>query len=136
MIAAADKKALKALCGKRPKAELTALFALVRRHDDRALLAVLAPPRKRKPAGKPNLLLADIQNALKPLLAPAAEKGDLLAEHLAKAHGRALAFAPRGLADAVSRLRAAGFSEKQIRTGAKMLMTQLAKTHDGRETVV
>ena len=135
MISAAEKKALKALCGKRSKAELTALFALVRANEDRALLKALAPPKKKRKA-KRDTLLGDVELCLKPLMAPAAEKAELLAEHLAKTCRREFSFTPRGLADGVRRLRVAGLSDEQIRSGAKGLIARLSQTHSGRESVV
>jgi hypothetical protein len=84
-------------------------------------------------AGDP--LLREIEQTLKPLVARSAEKAEMLVEHLEKKHQRTLGFEPKGLADAVRRLRAAGLSDDQVRAGAKSLMAHLAKLH-GRETVV
>jgi hypothetical protein len=80
-------------------------------------------------------LVREVQQTLKPLLDPAAEKAAMLVEHLSKAHGRALVAEPKGLAGAIRQLRAAKFSDVQISEGAKALMADLAKLH-GRETVV
>lgn len=131
----AEKKALKALCRKRGKPELKRLFKLIRAHDDRALLAAIAPPKKRagKKAGDP--LVRELEQSLRPILGPAAEKADLLVEHLAKKHRRKLAFEPKGIADAVRRLRPT-LSDAQIRAGAKTLMTEMAELYSARETVV
>jgi|CXWL01.1.fsa_nt_gi hypothetical protein len=127
----AERKALKALCGKRGKPELKRLFALIRANSDRALLAGIAPARKRPVKSAPSLA-----DAMRPLLAPASEKAELLVEHLAKKHRRKLDFAPKGLADAAKRLRAAGLSQAQIDAGAVSLLKELAKLHGTRETVV
>lgn len=129
-----DKRALKALCGKRAKPELRRLFKLIRSHDDRALYAAIAPPRKRaKTSGDP--LLREVEQSLRPILATAAEKADLLVEHLAKKHGRKLDIEAKGLADAVRRLRPV-FSDAQIRAGVKTLLVEMAALYSTRETVV
>ena len=135
MIGETGKTALRRLLARRRKGELKVLFALIRAHDDRALFAALAPSRKRpaKRAGDP--LAREIALALRPLLAPAREKADLLVEHMAGKHRRALDVAPRGLAEAVRRLRAAKFSDPQIRAGAKSLIASLAEQFDPREPV-
>jgi hypothetical protein len=80
-------------------------------------------------------LVRDLALTLKPLLAPAAEKADMLVEHLGKTQQLMFAFEPKGLADAVRRLRAAKLSDAQISEGAKSLMAHLAALHGG-ETVV
>lgn len=121
---------LRRLAAKRGKAELTELFALVRAHDDRALFAALAPPRPAKPRVANDKLLHDIAILFKPVVARAAEKGELLMEHLGHEG------APRGLADAVKKLRAANLSDAQIRAGAKSLIAELSRQFKGRETVV
>lgn len=130
----AQRKALKALCGKRTKPELKRLFALIRAHDDRTLLAAAARPRKRS-AKAGNALSADLARALRPILAPASEKAELLVEHLAKKHRRKLKLQPKGLADAAKRLRA-DFTDAEIRSGAETLLRDLAKLYATRETVV
>lgn len=131
---AAQKQLLRGVMRKRTRAQLKRLFAVIRAHDDRALLAALAPPKKMaKRAG--DLLVRDLELALKPILAPASEKAELLVEHLAKKHRRKLAFEPKGLADAARRCRAAKLTDAQIHAGAQSLVVQLAKLH-GRETVV
>ncbi|MBI3437405.1 MAG: hypothetical protein HY054_01905 [Proteobacteria bacterium] len=131
---AAQKQLLRAALKKRSRAELKALFAAVRGADDRTLLAALASPKKlpRRP-GDP--LLRSIDQVLKPLMAPGAEKAEMLIEHLAKRHRRKLSSSATGLAAAIRNLRAANLSDEQILAGAKTLMAQLAKLH-GRETVV
>jgi hypothetical protein len=125
---------LRARLRKASRQELKALFALVRAHDDRALLAAVAPAKK-KAAKRGDPLARDLEKALKPILAPAAEKAELLVEHMAKKHRRKLALAPRGLAEAARQLRA-NFSDEQIRAGAQSLVAQLAKLYGQRETVV
>ena len=131
---AAQKQLLRAISRKRSRAELRRLFAAVRAHDDRVLFAALAPARaKTKRTGDP--LVRDLELALKPVLAPAAEKAEMLVEHLAKKHRRNLAFNAKGLAHAARRCRAAKLSDEQILAGAKALVAHLAKLH-GRETVV
>jgi hypothetical protein len=130
-----QKAALKALCGKRHKPELKRLFALIRAHDDRALFAAIAPARKRAAKRPGDPLVREIETALRPILGPAAEKAELLVEHMAKKHRRKLAWEPKGVADAVRRLRAA-FSDAQIRAAAKSLMAEMAELYSARETVV
>jgi hypothetical protein len=130
-----QKSALRAGVKARSRAELKKLFALVRSHDDRALLAAFAVAKKKtKRRGDP--LVREVELALKPLLAPTAEKADLLVEHLAKKHRRKLALEPKGLADAIRGLRAQRLSDDQIRAGAKSLIAHLAKLYGDRETVV
>lgn len=129
----AEKKALKSLCGKRGKPELKRLFALIRAHDDRALLAAIAPKRTRKAAT--DTLPRDLSKTFAPLVAPAAEKAELLVEHLVKKHRRKLKLAPKGLADAARALRL-HFTDAQIRAGAESLIKDLTKQYDARETVV
>ena len=119
----------------RSRAELKRLFAAVRAHEDRALLAALAP-KKRAAKRKGDPLVRDLEQTLKPILGPASEKADLLVEHLAKKHRRKLAITPKGLADAARQLRAKNLSDDQIRAGAKGLVAHLAKLHGGQETVV
>jgi hypothetical protein len=80
-------------------------------------------------------LVRDLEATLRPIMGPAAEKAELLVEHLAKKHRRKLAFTPKGLADAARQLRGA-FSDEQIGAGAKSLVTHLAKLYGDRETVV
>lgn len=130
MIDKSQRAALKRLAGKRSATDLKALFALVRAHDDRALLTAIAPEKKvkRKVAG--DALLAEVEAILKPLMARSADKAELLVEHLGKQAS------PRGLADAVKKLRAARLTDAQIRNGAKALMAELGRKYDGRETVV
>lgn len=131
---AAQKQLLRAVALKRSRAQLTALFATIRANDDRALFAALAPAKKKsRRQGDP--LVRALEQTLKPVLAPAPEKAEMLVEHLAKKHRRPLAFEAKGLADAARRLRAAKFTDAQIRAGAQSLVAHLAKLH-GRETVV
>lgn len=192
----AEKKALRAICAKRGKSELKAFFALVRAHNDRALLAAAAPSRTRPQSGaksgakaraqsrakagglktgakstlkapakahaqfpaqtpaqasaqsrvqtrsrsktrakKRDPLARDLEAMLRPILGPASEKASLLVEHLAKTHSRTLAFEPRGVADAVRRLRL-GFTDAQIRAGGESLMAEMTALYSARETVV
>ena len=93
------------------------------------------PPKKKatKPRGDP--LAREVEQTLKPILGPAAEKAEMLIEHIAKKHRRKLALAPKGLADAARQLRGS-FSDQQIRAGAKSLVTHLAQLYGDRETVV
>ena len=118
----------------RSRAELKRLFATIRSTDDRTLLAALAPARKAPAKRKTDPLVRDLEQTLRPLLGPAAEKADLLVEHLAKKHRRKLDIEAKGLADAARQLRAKKLGDEEIRAGARSLVTQLAKLH-GRETV-
>ncbi len=129
----AQKRILRAVARKRSRAELKALFAAIRSNDDRTLFAALAPAKKAKRAGDP--LIRSLEQSLQRVLAPSAEKAEMLVEHLAKKHRRKISFEAKGLADAARRLRAAKFSDAQIRAGAERLVAHLAKLH-GRETVV
>lgn len=130
-----DVKALKALARGRSRAQLKRLFTAVRSHDDRALFAAIAPKKKRTAEKTGDPLVKELEQTLKPILAPAAEKADLLVEHIAKKHRRKLALQPKGLADAAKQLRSK-FSDDQIRAGAQSLISHLAKLYGDRETVV
>ena len=121
-----------ALRGRSPK-DAKALFATIRTHDDKTLLAALRPAKRKPKRGDP--LVRELEQTLKPILGPVAEKADMLVEHLAKKHRRKLNFEPKGLADATKRLRAT-FSDQQIRAGAESLVGHLAKLYGDRETVV
>lgn len=120
----------------RSRAELKRLFVVIRAHEDRVLLATVAPAKKRPAKRRADPLVRDLEQTLKPILGPASEKADLLVEHLAKKHRRKLPLAPKGLADAARQLRAKNVSEDQIRAGAKSLVAYLAKLYGGQETVV
>lgn len=133
-LTADQTKALRLISRGRPRAALKSLFAAIRANSDRALFSAIAPPKKRA-RRKRDPLLHDLERTLKPLLAPSAEKADLLVEHMAKKHRRKLAIHAKGIADAAKRLRAA-FSDDQIRNGARSLMGQLVKHYGDRETVV
>ncbi|HWA01505.1 MAG TPA: hypothetical protein VG841_14450 [Caulobacterales bacterium] len=126
------KKALAGLARSRTRAELKSLFAAIRAHDDKDLLAALAAPPKSRARRDP--LVRDVELALRPVLGPSAEKADLLVEFMARG-GAALEFEPRGLADAVRRLRRS-FSDAQIRAAAAELMAEVALRYSNRETVV
>lgn len=130
----ASVKALRAVLRGRSRAELKRLFALIRAHDDRALMAAVAPAKKQtKRRGDP--LVRELEQTLKPIMGPSAEKADMLVEHIARRHRRKLAMAPKGLADAARQLRGK-FSDDQIREAAKSLVADLAKLYGDRETVV
>jgi light-regulated signal transduction histidine kinase (bacteriophytochrome) len=126
-------KALRAAIRQKPNAELRAAFALIREHSDRTLLAAISPVRKTAKQTDP--LLRELEQILKPVIAPASEKADMLVEHLAKKHRKTLTLTPKGMADAVRQLRAK-FTDAQISAGAKSLMANLAKLYGDRETVV
>lgn len=130
-----DAKLLRAALGRRSRPELKRLFALVRAHPDRALIAAALPAKKKtlKPRGDP--LVRELEQTLKPILGPSREKADLLIEHVAKKYKRKLAYEPKGLADATRQLRTK-FSDAQIAAGAKSLVTHLAKLYGGGEGVV
>jgi hypothetical protein len=133
---AAQTKALRAALRGRSRAELKALFKAIRAHDDRTLLAAVVPAKKRATAKrKGDPLVRDLEQTLKPILGRAAEKADMLVEHLSKKHRRKLAFEPKGLAAAAKQLRTK-FSDDQIRAGAKGLVAHLAELYGDRETVV
>ena len=129
-----QRRLMRGLLRKGARAELKRLFALIRAHDDRALLAALAAG-KRKLKRPRDPLVRDLELALKPILAPAAEKAEMLVEHLSRRHRRKLAFEGKGLAEAARRCRAVKLSDEQIRAGARTLVANLAKRH-GRESVV
>jgi len=132
----ADKaKLLRAALRKKQRAELKRVFALVRAHEDRELLAVLAPAKKRAAKRRGDPLVRELEQTLKPIMGPAHEKADLLIEHIAKKHRRKLSFQPKGLAEAARQLRSK-FSDDQISAGAKSLVAQLAKLYGDRDSVV
>jgi hypothetical protein len=133
-LSADQAKLLRAALRRRSPKDAKALFAAIRTHDDKVLLAAVRPAKKKKTKrGDP--LVRELELTLKPILGPASEKADLLVEHLAKKHRRKLAIEPKGLADAAKQLRSK-FSDDQIRAGARSLVTQLAKLYGDRETVV
>jgi hypothetical protein len=131
----AQAKLLRAALRGRSRSELKRLFALVRAYDDRALMAAVAPARKRAARRRGDPLVRELERTLRPIMGPAQEKADLLVEHIARTHRRKLGFAPKGLADATRRLRTR-FSDAQIRAGARSLMARLSKLYGDRETVV
>jgi hypothetical protein len=130
----ADAKALRAALGRRSRPELKRLFALVRRHPDKALLAAALPPKK-KPKRKGDPLVRELEQTLKPILGPSREKADMLIEHVAKTYKRKLTYEPKGLADATRQLRTK-FSDGQISAGAKSLVAHLSKLYGGSDGVV
>lgn len=134
-LTAEQTKALKTLAKGRKPAELKKLFAIIRKTEDRALLAAIAPAKKKAAKRKADPLVRELEQTLKPIMGPAAEKADMLVEHIAKKHKRKLGIAPKGIADAAKQLRSK-FSDDQIRAGAQSLMTHLAKLYGDRETVV
>lgn len=79
-------------------------------------------------------LAAEIAALLAPILAPAAEKADLLIEEMCARHKTCEAFEARGLPAAIKRLRTR-HTPAQIRAAAKSLMARLAREHDPRERV-
>jgi hypothetical protein len=131
----AQARLLRAALRRRPKAELKRVFAMVRAHDDRTLLAAVASAKKRAAKAKRDPLVRELGHTLKPIMGPAQEKADLLIEHIARKHRRKLGFAPRGLAEAARQLRTQ-FSDAQISAGAKSLVARLAKLYGDRENVV
>lgn len=130
----AQKRLLRGVARRRTRAQLKALFAAIRSNDERALFAALVQT-KDKPKRASDPLVRALEQALKPVLARGAEKAEMLVEHLAQTHRCQLGFQAKGLADAARRLRAAKFSDAQIRAGAESLVAHLSKLH-GRETVV
>ncbi|ANP47853.1 hypothetical protein [Candidatus Viadribacter manganicus] len=130
-----DTKLLRAALGKRSRAELKRLFAMVRTHPDRALFAATLPAKKKAPKRKGDPLVRELEQTLKPIMGPSHEKADLLIEHIAKKHKRKLTFQPKGLAEATRQLRTK-FSDDQISAGAKSLVLHLAKLYGGSDGVV
>jgi hypothetical protein len=129
----AQKRALKASLRPRTRAELKALFALVRAIDDRSLLAALTPPKPKQRRSDP--LVREIEQTLRPVMGPAAEKAELLIEFMAKKHRRKLASQTKGFADAAKRLRQ-HFTDAQIKAGAEALLGNLKKLYGDQESVV
>ncbi len=128
-------KALRAVLRARPRAELKRAFSVIRNADDRTLLAAALPRANSRAKRAADPLLRELERTLRPIMAPAREKADLLVEHLAKRHRRKLEFQPKGLADAARRLRTK-FSDEQISAGAKSLVAELSTLYGDRETVV
>ena len=122
-LSADDAKLLRTALKGRSRAETKRLFALIRTTPDQALLAALAPAKK-KVARTADPLVRDVTQILKPIMGPVSEKSDLLVEHMAKRHRRTLTLTAKGLADAVRALRAKKFSDAQIRDGAAGLVAQ------------
>lgn len=120
----------------RTPAELRRVFAIVRKSSDRALLKALSPAQKTAPKRKADPLVRDLDLALRPILAPATEKAEMLIEHLAKKHRRKMPITPKGLSDAARQLRAHNLTDDQIRAGARSLIDHLTKFYGGSEGVV
>lgn len=87
------------------------------------------------PGRRADPLVREVERILRPVMGPAHEKASLLVEHLAKEHGRKFEFEPRGLGDAIRRLRRE-LSDDDIRTGANVLLNSLVQLYGERETVV
>lgn len=134
-LAPAHVRALRTAARGCSRTELKRLFSAIRAHEDRVLLAVIAPAKKRAAKRRTDPLARDLEKTLKPILAPAAEKAEMLVEHIAKRHRRKLDVQPKGLADAARQLRSK-FSDDEIRAGAHSLIAHLAKLYGDREKVV
>lgn len=132
---------LQGLAARASVSQMRAFFELVRTHADADLLALAAKAKRR--IGKepsPPGLTRRIAAILKPILAPASEKAELLIEHMAQIDeadlGRFLLDPPpRGLSDAIKRLRPR-FSDEDIEAGALGLIAKLSRTHSMREQVL
>ena len=125
-------KALKKAAAALSERELRALIGYVRTRTMEKLLAqASAKPAKAKRAPKApkDALLVEVTAILKPILAPAAEKADLLLDHMG--HGEARV---QGLGQALRLLRK-HCSDADIKAGAEGLIAQLAKRRSMRETV-
>ena len=129
-----ERALMRQLAHGRTRAELERLIALVRRTDNADLMeAAFAPPApKARRARDP--LTAEVDQALSPLLAPAAEKADLLIEETQRGRSACPEIAAKGLASAVRKLRAL-YGEESVRAAARDLMARIARDHDPRETV-
>ncbi len=134
-LTAAEAKALRGVLRKRPAKELKAAFALIRANGDAALIAAIAPAKKKKTVAKGDPLVRALDLALKPVIAPAAEKANMLIEHIAKKRRRKLDFEAKSLAAAARHLRKR-FTDAEIEADAKSLSAHLAKLYGGRDGVV
>lgn len=130
-----DVRALRAALGRRSRAELKRLFALVRAHPDQTLIAATLPAKKKPAKRRSDPLVRELELTLKPIMGPSQEKADLLIEHLAKKYKRRFAYEPRGLADAARQLRTK-FSDAQISAGARSLVAHLSSLYGGNDGVV
>lgn len=122
----ADRAALRLLARLRANPQaLARAFAVIRRHDDAALLAALSndPDRAPRRATAPTLL-DDVRARLAPLLANAQEKADALAATLAAQTGEPPA-AAKGLAAMVRTLERR-YGAEAVRSGAARLMAGIA----------
>lgn len=121
-----DRAALQPLARlKLDDAALKRLFAAIRRLDDAALLAALAPPAPAEsPRRAATPVLAEVRARLAPLLAPAQEKADALAASMAAASGEPPLRA-RGLAAMVKALTRR-YGADAVRAGAAKLMADIA----------
>lgn len=79
-------------------------------------------------------LVRDLERTLKPLLAPAAEKAELLTDHMSRRNPSLSTAQPKGLADAARRLRK-HYSDDQIRDAAVNLVDELEREYGGRDSV-
>jgi hypothetical protein len=129
---ASGPKALKKAAAALSERELRALIAYVRTRTVEKLIAQAAPKAKPKPAKRApprDGLVAEVTALLKPILAPGAEKAELLLAYMGMPDARAA-----GIAAAVRTLRIR-FSDPEIKAGAEVLIAGLAKMRSMRETV-
>ena len=125
---AATRRTLRRLARTRTPEQLAALFAAIRSHDDAALLAAPAKTRRR------NAGFAEAQAArLAPIVAPAAEKAEMLLEAFAERHGP-VSIRPDGLLPTIRRL-AAQYGEDTVAAAVDALMARLAQWGSTRERV-
>ena len=89
----AEAKLLRAALRGAPRRELMRAFALIRAHDDRALLAAIAPAKARAKRRR-DPLVRHLEQTLRPIMGPTREKADLLVEHIARTHRRKLEIEP------------------------------------------
>lgn len=127
----AARKALKSLARTRSRAELKAFFKTIRKEDDAALLAAVAPPKKTK-AKKPDFAAA-IAARLGVIHGPASDKADALIGVLEETQGP-LDIAPAGLAPVIRRL-AKRFGEKEVSSATDVLLKRLEAMGSMREKV-
>jgi hypothetical protein len=113
--------------------EVAALFKLIRTKTNAELQVVLGRSAKKPPAKaktQRDSLVQALTVILQPILARAAEKADLLMDHL----GADVTRAPKGLSDAVRVLRRT-HTDEAILEGAKSLLAKVARRHSMREVV-
>lgn len=126
---AAIRRTLRMLARTRTSEELAALFAAIRNQADDALLDTAPAPKRGRNAEFAN----QVADRLAPIVAPAAEKAEMLIEALAEREGP-VAVRADGLVPTVRKL-VARYGEDSVRAATDALMARLEQWGSTRERV-